>query len=110
MPYMADGTPVDVVLSPLSIVKRMNLGQLKEAHLGMSAMKAGVNVAVAPFAPVDENIIFELAKKEGYDNAKKIQLYDGRTGQVYILEAKVVMLATGGAGRIWDEGARSAHE
>ncbi|MEI6886969.1 MAG: DNA-directed RNA polymerase subunit beta [bacterium] len=83
MPYLADGTPVDIVLSPLSIVKRMNLGQLKEAHLGMSAKMAGVNVAVAPFAPVDENIIFELAKKEGYDNAKKVQLFDGRTGQPF---------------------------
>lgn len=83
MPYMEDGTPVDIILSPLSIVKRMNLGQLKEAHLGMSAKAAGVNVAVEPFAPIDENIIYDMAKKAGYDNAKKIQLYDGRTGEKF---------------------------
>lgn len=83
MPYMEDGTPVDIVFGPASMVRRMNLGQLKESHIGKIAKELGVKVAVPPFTEIDESEIFEMAKKAGVDTNEKVKLYDGRTGRPF---------------------------
>jgi DNA-directed RNA polymerase subunit beta len=83
MPFMADGTPVDIVLSPLSIVKRMNLGQLKETHIGKFAKELGITVAVPAFAPIDERKVLDLCEKDGIDMVHKVALYDGLTGEKF---------------------------
>ena len=83
MPYMADGTPVDVILTPLGIPSRMNLGQILEMHLGYAAEKLGYQAVVPAFqgASVDE-IQTEL-EKAGMDKSGTITLYDGRTGEAF---------------------------
>lgn len=80
MPYMADGTPIDVVLTPLGVPSRMNLGQILELHLGLAANTLGYQAIVPPFmgATVDE-IKGELVKA-GYREDGKMKLFDGRTG------------------------------
>ncbi|QQR93252.1 DNA-directed RNA polymerase subunit beta [bacterium] len=83
MPFLEDGTPVDIVLNTLSIVRRMNLGQLHEAHLGYAASKLGVKVSAPIFSPIDTDQIYEEAKKKGYDALQKVKLYDGRTGEPF---------------------------
>ncbi len=80
MPYTADGRPVDIMISPLSVLARMNLGQLLEAQLGLAAEGLGIKIAVPVFEKIDENRIGELLEKAGYPRSAKIQLYDGRTG------------------------------
>ncbi len=83
MPFFADGTPVDAIISPLSVLSRMNLGQLLEAHLGWAAVKGDYKVAVPVFEHVsEEKIISELQKYDLPVSGKSI-LYDGRTGQAY---------------------------
>jgi DNA-directed RNA polymerase subunit beta len=80
MPYLADGTPIDIIISPLSVLARMNLGQLLEAHLGWAADKLGYKVALPVFEPLDESMIEEQLKKAGLPTDGKATLYDGRTG------------------------------
>ncbi|MFZ2199963.1 MAG: DNA-directed RNA polymerase subunit beta [Microgenomates group bacterium] len=80
MPYLADGTPIDIIISPLSVLARMNLGQLLEAHLGWAADKLGYKVALPVFEPLDESVIEEQLKKAGLPTDGKAILYDGRTG------------------------------
>lgn len=80
MPYMEDGTPVDVVLNPLGVPSRMNIGQLFETHLGMAMRALGLKVATPPFNGVSTDKIKSLLKTAGYDEDGKFQLYDGRTG------------------------------
>ncbi len=80
MPYLADGTPVDIIISPLSVLARMNLGQLLEAHLGWAANKLGYKVALPVFEPLKESVIEEQLKKAGLPTDGKAILYDGRTG------------------------------
>ncbi len=83
MPYMEDGTPVDVVLNPLGVPSRMNIGQLFETHLGMAARALGYKVATPPFNGVtDETISAELIKA-GFARDGKSQLIDGRTGEPF---------------------------
>lgn len=83
MPFFADGIPVDAIISPLSVLSRMNLGQLLEAHLGWAAVKGDYKVAVPVFEHVsEEKIISELQKYDLPVSGKSI-LYDGRTGQAY---------------------------
>lgn len=83
MPFMEDGTPVDVVLNPLGVPSRMNIGQLFETHLGMAARALGYKVATPPFNGVtDEKISAEL-EKAGYARDGKSQLFDGRTGEPF---------------------------
>jgi len=83
MPYMEDGTPVDVVLNPLGVPSRMNIGQLFETHLGMAARALGYKVATPPFNGVsDETISAELIKA-GFASDGKSQLIDGRTGEPF---------------------------
>jgi len=83
MPYLADGTPVDIIISPLSVLSRMNLGQLLEAHLGWIAQKEGLKVAVPVFEKFDEKILDEGFEKTGLTKEGKVTLYDGRTGEPY---------------------------
>lgn len=83
MPYLADGTAIDIIISPVSILARMNLGQILEAHLGFAAQKLGIKVGVPAFEKIDEDRMVELLKQAGLPVNGKIQLYDGRTGNAY---------------------------
>lgn len=83
MPFMENGTPVDIVLNPLGVPSRMNLGQLFETHLGMAARSLGMKVASPSFNGVPVTKIHELLKEAGLPEDGKQQLYDGRTGQQF---------------------------
>ncbi len=83
MPYMADGTPIDVILTPLGVPSRMNLGQILELHLGMAAEKLGYQAIVPPFAGATDVEIKEELKKAGVPENGKMKLFDGRTGEVF---------------------------
>jgi DNA-directed RNA polymerase subunit beta len=83
MPFMEDGTAVDVVLNPLGIPSRMNIGQLFETHLGMAARALGYKVATPPFNGVSEETISEELEKAGFARDGKSQLFDGRTGDAF---------------------------
>lgn len=80
MPYLSDGTSIDIIISPLSVLARMNLGQLLEAHLGWAADKLGYKVALPVFEPLNESVIEEQLKKASLPVDGKAILYDGRTG------------------------------
>ncbi|MCX7955791.1 MAG: DNA-directed RNA polymerase subunit beta [Patescibacteria group bacterium] len=80
MPYLEDGTPVDVILSPLSILSRMNLGQLFENLLGTIANKKNVQISVPVFEKIKEEFIIESLKQLGLPVDNKVTLYDGQTG------------------------------
>lgn len=81
MPHLADGTPVDIIISPLSVIARMNLGQLFETHLGWAAQKLGYKVAVPVFEKIPQDKIYQELKKAGLPVDGKVTLYDGRTGE-----------------------------
>ncbi|MDO8621407.1 MAG: DNA-directed RNA polymerase subunit beta [Candidatus Levybacteria bacterium] len=83
MPYLADGTPVDIVISPISVLARMNLGQLLEAHLGWAAAKLNIKVGIPAFEDVKEDRIVASLKSAGLPLNGKTTLYDGRTGEAY---------------------------
>ena len=83
MPYLADGTIVDVIISPLSVLSRMNLGQLLETHLGLAAKKLNVKIAVPVFEQVKEEKIVEKIKEANLPLSGKATLYDGRTGKAF---------------------------
>ncbi len=83
MPFMADGTPVDVILNPLGIVSRMNLGQVLETHLGFAAHKLGYHVATPVLDGMTETQIKEELKKAGVPENGKVALYDGKTGEAF---------------------------
>ncbi len=83
MPFMEDGTPVDVVLNPLGVPSRMNIGQLFETHLGMAARALGYKVATPPFNGVPNEVISAELEKAGYAPDGKSQLFDGRTGEPF---------------------------
>ncbi len=89
MPFMEDGTPVDLVISPLSVVSRMNLGQLLECHLGLSLVKKGVKVALPVFDKFDENFLIENLKESGFSPLGKVRLYNGRTGEPFLEDTTV---------------------
>jgi DNA-directed RNA polymerase subunit beta len=80
MPYMEDGTPVDVILTPLGVPSRMNLGQILELHLGLAAHTLGYQAIVPPFAGATDVEIKEELVKAGFDASGKMKLRDGRTG------------------------------
>jgi DNA-directed RNA polymerase subunit beta len=80
---MEDGTAVDVVLNPLGVPSRMNIGQLFETHLGMAARALGYKVATPPFNGVTDEKISEELEKAGYARDGKSQLFDGRTGEPF---------------------------
>ena len=81
MPYLPDGTPVDVILNPLGVPSRMNLGQILELHLGMAGKKLGVHYATPIFDSATEKDIQEEVAEAGLDPDYKTWLYDGRTGE-----------------------------
>jgi DNA-directed RNA polymerase subunit beta len=92
MPHLEDGTPVDLIISPLSVLARMNLGQLLEAHLGWAASHQGFKVALPVFEEIKDNALEEEFAKANLPIDGKAQLYDGRTGEPYA-ERTVVGLA-----------------
>jgi DNA-directed RNA polymerase subunit beta len=81
MPFLPDGKPVDMILSPLGIISRMNIGQVLETHLGWAASKLGYKAAVPSMAGPAEGVIKEELKKAGLPEDGKIYVYDGRTGK-----------------------------
>ena len=83
MPFMEDGTPVDVILNPLGVPSRMNLGQLFETHLGMAAEALGYRVATPSFNGVTDQQISDELEKAGLARDGKSQLFDGRTGEPF---------------------------
>ncbi len=83
MPYTADGTPVDIILSPLGVPSRMNLGQILEMHLGMAANTLGYQAIVPPFLGAKQEEIKEELVKAGLPENGKLQLFDGRTGEAF---------------------------
>ncbi len=83
MPFLPDGTPVDIVLNPLGVPSRMNLGQLYETALGWAASKLGVRFASPIFDGASWNQVAELLDKAGLPNTGKTILYDGRTGEAF---------------------------
>ncbi|MDO4612047.1 MAG: DNA-directed RNA polymerase subunit beta [Candidatus Saccharibacteria bacterium] len=83
MPFMADGTPVDVVLSPMGVPSRMNLGQLFETHLGMAARALGYTVATPSFNGVPDEVISDELEKAGFERDGRVQLFDGLTGEPF---------------------------
>ncbi len=83
MPYMADGTPVDVILTPLGLPSRMNLGQILEMHLGMAADKLGYQAIVPPFSGTSDQDIEDELVKAGLAPNGRMKLFDGRTGDAF---------------------------
>ena len=83
MPFMADGTPIDIVLSPMGVPSRMNLGQLFEVHLGMAARALGYKVATPSFNGVPDEKISDELEKAGIARDGRVQLYDGLTGEPF---------------------------
>ena len=83
MPYLADGTPVDILLNPLGVPSRMNIGQILEMHLGAAAKKLGIHVATPVFNGAEREEIIDALKEAGIDEDGKTVLYDGRTGEPF---------------------------
>ncbi len=89
MPYLPDGTPLDIVLNPLGVPSRMNIGQVLEVHLGLAARKLGWKIMTPVFDGVPEEDIVKCLETAGYNADGKTVLYDGRTGQPF--EGKVTV-------------------
>lgn len=83
LPHLADGTPVDIILSPLGVVSRMNLGQILETHLGLAAKAMGYKAVTPVFNGISETIIRDEMEKAGFGRDGRIQLYDGRSGEAF---------------------------
>ena len=83
MPFMPDGTPIDILLNPLGVPSRMNLGQILEVHLGMVARKRGWKIATPVFDGANQEEIEELLAESGLSTDGKSILYDGRTGEAF---------------------------
>jgi len=89
MPYLPDGTPVEIVLNPLGVPSRMNVGQVLETHLGWAAKALGLHFATPVFDGASEAEIKERLKEAGLPQHGKTLLYDGMTGQVFEQEITV---------------------
>lgn len=89
MPYLPDGTPVDIIISPLSVLARMNLGQLLEAHLGWALYEKGEKAALPVFEGVPEDVIEKELQDSGLPVNGKVRLIDGRTGEPFETETVV---------------------
>ena len=83
MPYMPDGTPIDIMLSPMGVPSRMNIGQVIELHLGMAARKLGIHIATPVFDGATDEDVWEAVKEAGLPSDGKTILYDGRTGEPF---------------------------
>jgi DNA-directed RNA polymerase subunit beta len=82
MPYLEDGTPVDIVLSPVGVVKRMNLGQILETHLGWAAAKQGFRAVTPVFSGAREQEVRQELKNAGLPESGQARVFDGRTGNL----------------------------
>ena len=89
MPFLADGTPIQIILNPLGVPSRMNIGQLLEVHLGFAAKALGWKIATPVFDGAKEEEIKTLLVENGYSADGKMQLYDGRTGEPFENKATV---------------------
>jgi DNA-directed RNA polymerase subunit beta len=89
MPYMPDGTPIQMVLNPLGVPSRMNVGQILETHLGWAALKMGVSVATPVFEGATEDEIKDMLEKAELPRSGKITLRDGKTGEAFDSEVTV---------------------
>ena len=83
MPYLPDGTPVDIMLNPLGVPSRMNIGQVMELHLGMAARNLGIHIATPVFDGASSEDLWDTVKEAGMDSDAKTILYDGRTGEPF---------------------------
>ena len=83
MPYTEDGVSVDIVLNPLGVISRMNMGQVFETQLGLIAKTLGVKFAVPTFAEFGQKEVKDLARKAGLSDDLRLKLYDGRTGEEF---------------------------
>ncbi|MFR0508921.1 DNA-directed RNA polymerase subunit beta [Limosilactobacillus reuteri subsp. suis] len=83
MPYMPDGTPIDIMLSPMGVPSRMNIGQLLELHLGMAARRLGIHMATPVFDGASDKDVWDAVRESGFPEDGKTILYDGRTGEPF---------------------------
>jgi len=83
MPFLPDGSPVDIILNPLGVPHRMNIGQIMETHLGWAAEALGFKIATPVFDGASEDDIEEFLRRAGLPETGKVQLYDGRTGEPF---------------------------
>ena len=83
MPFLADGTPIDILLSPMGVPSRMNIGQIFEVHLGLACRKLKMRVATPAFDGVSNEEVFDLMRKAHISEDGKTVLYDGRTGEPF---------------------------
>ena len=83
MPFLPDGTPLQIVLNPMGVPSRMNIGQILELHLGMACKRLGIEIATPVFDGASEQDIKELLVKSGWSEDGKTVLYDGRTGEPF---------------------------
>jgi DNA-directed RNA polymerase subunit beta len=83
MPYLPDGTPVDIMLNPLGVPSRMNIGQVLELHLGMAARALGIHVASPVFDGATEEDVWGTIQEAGMSRDAKTVLYDGRSGEAF---------------------------
>ncbi|MFO7196949.1 DNA-directed RNA polymerase subunit beta, partial [Enterococcus faecium] len=83
MPFMPDGTPVDIMLNPLGVPSRMNIGQVLELHLGMAARALGIHAATPVFDGANEEDVWSTVEEAGMARDAKTILYDGRSGEAF---------------------------
>lgn len=83
MPYLPDGTPIDLMLNPLGVPSRMNIGQVLEMHLGMASRTLGIHMASPVFDGANEQDVWETMEEAGMDRDGKTILYDGRSGEAF---------------------------
>lgn len=92
MPYMADGTPIDVILTPLGVPSRMNIGQILEMHLGLAAHTLGYQAVVPPFSGATEDEIRQELVSAGWPENGQVKLFDGRTGDAFENDVAIGMM------------------
>ena len=89
MPYLEDGTPAEIILNPLGVASRMNIGQISETHLGWAAKRLGYKTYSPPFSGVNADEIKQELTKAGLPSTGKVALYDGRTGEPFMQKITV---------------------
>lgn len=89
MPFLEDGTPVDIMLNPLGVPSRMNIGQILELHLGMAAKTLGIKVATPVFDGAKNQDLLDIMKEAKYNDFDKLTLYDGLTGEKFAKKISV---------------------
>jgi DNA-directed RNA polymerase subunit beta len=89
MPFLEDGTPLQILLNPLGVPSRMNVGQILETHLGWAAAAAGIQAVTPVFDGIEEDEIRKMLREQGLPENGKVRLFDGRTGEKF--EQKVTV-------------------